>query len=59
KYYGEVSFTMEYKKQKTKPFDWLYVDFETLKHLGKKAGLNCELVLEGKHFDYLARLKYV
>lgn len=56
KYYGEVTFTMSYKNEKTAPFDWIYLDFNTLQNACWDNGLGCELVLEGEHFDYLARL---
>ncbi len=55
-YYGEVVFTMEYKGIKGDPFPWLYLDYNTLQRAAHANNLNCELVLEGEHFDYLARL---
>ncbi len=58
-YYGEVKMAMSYKENKGKPFDWLYLDFETLKRQAQKNELNCELILEGNHYDYLAKLTTV
>ncbi len=55
-YYGEVTFTMSYKNQKSKPFSWLYLDANTLKNAANASHLNCEIVSVGEHFDYLARL---
>ena len=55
-YYGEVEFTMLYKGKSGLPFKWLYLDFQTLTNAAEASGLNCELVLEGEHYDYLARL---
>lgn len=55
-YYGEVEFEMEYKGQKSKPFDWVYVDMNTLRNACESNGLDCELVISGEHYDYLARL---
>ena len=55
-YYGEVEFIMEYKDRKSNPFGWLYLDHNTLKNASESNGLNCELVSEGEHYDYLARL---
>ncbi len=55
-YYGEVSFQMEYKGKMGPSFNWLYLDFETLKRSCFLEGFNCELVSEGEHYDYLARL---
>ncbi|MFT5736746.1 MAG: SAM-dependent methyltransferase [Maribacter sp.] len=56
-YYGEVSFTMKYKNQESDEFPWLYLDFNTLKRAATCNGLTCELLFEGEHFDYLARLR--
>ena len=45
-----------YNKVKGEPFDWLYVDFQTLSCYAAENGFRAELVKEGKHYDYLARL---
>ena len=55
-YYGEVVFNIEYKGEKELPFDWMYIDYNTLQNAAVANGLQCEMVLEGEHFDYLARL---
>lgn len=55
-YYGEVDYQMAYKNIGGEPFDWLYVDFPLLKTIVESNGLRCELVQEGGHYDYLARL---
>ncbi len=55
-YYGELEFTISYKGQKEAPFPWLYMDYNTLQNAAIANGLKCELVLEGDHYDYLARL---
>lgn len=55
-YYGEVDFAMQYKNVKGAPFDWLYVDFDTLSYHARENGFEAELILEGDHYDYLARL---
>lgn len=55
-YYGEVRFTMKYKKLKGDEFPWLYLDFNTLQRAAMFNGFTCELVFEGEHYDYLARL---
>mgnify|MGYP001819992294 CR=1 FL=1 len=57
KYYGEVEFTMEYKGLKSASFNWLYLDYNNLKELAEQNNLSCELVCEGPHYDYLARLQ--
>ena len=55
-YYGEVQFVTEYKGEKSDPFPWLYLDFNTLRESATNNNLTCELVRSGPHFDYLARL---
>ncbi|MFH6602191.1 class I SAM-dependent methyltransferase [Maribacter algicola] len=55
-YYGEVEFVMEYKGEKSDPFWWLYCDFNTLERAATANALNCELIIQGEHYDYLARL---
>lgn len=55
-YYGEVDFTMQYKNIKGETFDWLYIDFETLAFHAAGNGFEAELVMQGEHYDYLARL---
>ncbi len=55
-YYGEVTFSMKYKQHQDPPFDWLYLDFNMLKECCNSQDLDCELVISGKHYDYLARL---
>jgi SAM-dependent methyltransferase len=55
-YYGEMEYEVKYKKSVSK-FKWLFVDFETLKKVAKKAGLNCILIENGENQDFLAQLK--
>ena len=56
-YYGEIDFRMQYKQIKGEPFDWLYVDFQTLSYYAAENRFKAELVKEGEHYDYLACLK--
>ncbi len=55
-YYGELSFRMQYKDTIGEPFDWLYIDADTLKEQAARNGYNVEVVAEGEHYDYLARI---
>lgn len=55
-YYGEVDFRMQYGSVKGDSFDWLYVDFQTLSYYAAESGFRAELLMEGGHYDYLARL---
>ncbi|PCE64477.1 class I SAM-dependent methyltransferase [Sediminicola luteus] len=55
-YYGEVQFQMHYKKFSSPRFPWLYVDYNTLTRACLAHGLQCEMIAEGAHYDYLARI---
>jgi SAM-dependent methyltransferase len=57
-YYGELTFTISYKNEIEEPFPWLYLDYNTLQNAAFANGLQCELIEEGKHFDYLAKLSH-
>lgn len=55
-YYGLVDYQMQYKDVLGEPFDWLYVDFDTLAYYAEENGFKAEMVATGEHYDYLARL---
>ena len=55
-YYGEHSFRMQYKETIGEPFDWLYIDEDTLKEKARRYGYTAEVMAEGEHYDYLARI---
>ena len=55
-YYGELTFTVSYKGQTEEPFPWLYLDYKTLHRAAQAHGFQCELLVEGDHYDLLARL---
>ena len=54
-YYGELEYHVTYKGE-TESFTWMYLDFDNLKTACAIVGLQCELVLEGEHYDFLARI---
>lgn len=56
-YYGEVDYRMVYRNVKGKPFDWLYADYSLLATTCGKCGLKSEIVAEGDHYDYLAKIQ--
>ena len=56
-YYGELTFTITYKNEVEDPFNWLYLDFNTLQNACHDNGLSCTLIHEGTNFDYLAKLQ--
>ena len=58
-YYGLLDYQMEYKDVLGEPFDWLYVDFDTLAFYAEENGFTAELVAEGEHYDYLAKLQVI
>ena len=55
-YYGEHSFRMQYKNTIGEPFDWLYIDEDTLKEKARRYGYTAEVMAEGEHYDYFARI---
>jgi len=55
-YYGEVQFETRYKNLRSEPFPWLYVDYHNLALHASHEGLQCEMICQGAHYDYLARL---
>ncbi|SDB47983.1 Methyltransferase domain-containing protein [Flavobacteriaceae bacterium MAR_2010_188] len=55
-YYGELDYFISYKGEDEDPMKWLYLDFETLRNACELNGLKCEKVMDGEHFDYLAKL---
>ncbi len=55
-YYGEQCFRMQYKNIIGQPFPWLYIDAGTLKDCARRNGYEAEVVAEGEHYDYLARI---
>ena len=55
-YYGELTFTIRYKNEKEDQFPWLYMDYNTLQNAAFANGLQSDLLLEGEHYDYLAKL---
>ena len=55
-YYGELTFNLRYKNETEDSFPWLYLDYNTLQNAAFANGLQCQLIMEGDHFDYLAQL---
>ncbi len=55
-YYGELDYYISYKGKNEVPMKWLYLDFNTLQTACHAIGLHCDKVMDGKHYDYLARL---
>lgn len=55
-YYGELDYYLSYKNEDEEPMKWLYLDFENLNFACESVGLKCNKVMDGEHFDYLAKL---
>lgn len=55
-YYGETIFNITYKGESELPLEWLFLDYNTLQNAAFANGFRCELIMEGEHYDYLARL---
>lgn len=55
-YYGELTFTISYKNETEDDFPWLYLDYNTLQNAAFANDLKCKLIIEGSHYDYLAKL---
>jgi len=57
-YYGELTFTISYKNETEDSFPWLYLDYNTLYNVALENDLQCELILEGEHYDYLTKMYF-
>ena len=55
-YYGELTYQMQYKEIKGEPFPWLFIDAENLREHAARHGFEVEVVANGPHYDYLARI---
>ena len=55
-YYGELQYTLTYGGESSETFEWLYLDYNSLYLAASKNGFGCELIKEGEHYDYLAKL---
>ncbi|MDN5290453.1 MAG: hypothetical protein PWQ06_692 [Anaerophaga sp.] len=57
KYYGEVEYRMSYKGRKGRRFPWLFIDDQLLAYHAEKNGFRFERIVEGNHYDYLAKMR--
>lgn len=55
-YYGQVDYWMQCGTVKGPAFDWLFLDPTSLQRLAQKHGFRAEIIYNGPHYDYLARI---
>lgn len=55
-YYGEMHYQISYLNITSSPFSWLYIDFKSLSFFADLHGFKAEKIMDGPHYDYLARL---
>lgn len=56
RYYGELDYQMQYNDIKGASFPWLYIDFQALQDIAGQNGFHAQLILQGEHHQYLARI---
>lgn len=57
-YYGEMQYQTSYLNYTSEVFNWLYIDFDSLSFLADLHGFKAEKIMDGAHYDYLARLTF-
>ncbi|TDN37215.1 methyltransferase [Hymenobacter sp. UV11] len=55
-YYGEVSYTFQYKGQAGEPFPWLFIDASLLEDAARQAGYEVDFLGDDENGQYLVRL---
>ncbi len=56
--FGEVQFQMIYRDTSSDVFPWLYADFPTLRNYAQRHGYTCQVLAEGGHYEYVARISW-
>lgn len=56
RYEGIIQYQMSFREIYGDPFYWLYLDYPKLAKQARYWGYKTELLMEGPHFEYLARL---
>jgi 2-polyprenyl-3-methyl-5-hydroxy-6-metoxy-1,4-benzoquinol methylase len=57
RYLGEVRMNFVYKGKKGPSFNWLNVDYESIKNIAHETGWECNILLQEENGNYLARLE--
>jgi SAM-dependent methyltransferase len=55
-YFGELTYRFEYKGIIGDSFSWLFLPQSKLIEVANNFGFECQILKEGDHYDYLARL---
>ncbi len=56
-YYGEIRYQYAYKGSRSAPFDWLFVDQDTLISIARPLGWVVQILYEDGHDQYLVRME--
>lgn len=56
-YYGEVTYMMEYRGMKGKPFPWLFADYDSLASIAHVCGLSTKMIFQGENNNFLVEMK--
>ncbi|HWL00470.1 MAG TPA: methyltransferase domain-containing protein [Parapedobacter sp.] len=56
-YYGEIRYQYAYKGARSAPFDWLFIDQDTLIGIARPLGWVVQILYEDGHDQYLARME--
>ncbi|MGI4871699.1 MAG: methyltransferase domain-containing protein [Janthinobacterium lividum] len=55
-YYGEVTYTFQYKNHTGQPFPWLFIDASLLEDAAQRAGYQADFLGDDENGQYLVRL---
>lgn len=55
-YYGNLVYQLQYKDTLGDPFNWSYIDANTVSEVAFSHGYQFDILREGPHYDYLARI---
>lgn len=56
-YYGQIRYQYAYKGKRSAPFDWLFIDQETLISIAQPLGWVVQILYEDGHDQYLVRME--
>ncbi|MDR2928031.1 MAG: class I SAM-dependent methyltransferase [Cytophagaceae bacterium] len=59
KYYGELTYRLSYRNCKSELFPWFFIDYNLLAIHAQQYGFSAEKIMDGLHYDYLAKLTMI